>query len=94
MSSEAILVGSSLTGDADKYKYIVNVSGSSVYDDATQQISSLITFSIQAIDKNTGQHCPIATYAATGTDIVSLPGYDNEYTINIGSDNLITIEVV
>lgn len=94
MSTEAILIGSSLTGTADKYKYIVNVSGSSSYNDTTKKVNTSVIFSIQAIDKDTGQVCPISTYQAISDSTVSLPGYDNDYTINIGSDNLITIEVV
>lgn len=94
MAGEAILIGSSLTGTANKYEYIVNVSGSSTYDSINNEINTLVTFSIQAIDKITGQECPISTYVATSSKNVSLTGYDNQYTINIGSDNNITIEVV
>lgn len=97
MSQTADFISGTLTGSSRKYKYRCKVSGSSYYDQTTGKVITNISYSIQAINRTTGQECPLRPYTASSTKSITLnadPQLITEYNINIDTNNLVTINKV
>lgn len=95
MSTTAEFVEGSLTGEANKYKYDVKVSGSSYYDSELDKIIVNVSYSVQAIDKITGQECPLRPYAVNKTMSIALPPDElvTEYNIDIDNNKIVNISI-
>lgn len=96
MADTAVFVGSNLTGSSGKYKYEVKVSGSSFYDEISDSIVTDISYSIQAINKITGQACPLCPYSCSGVKRIEFEpdALVTEYTIDIDNNNVLTISKI
>jgi hypothetical protein len=96
MSQTADFISGTLTGSSRKYKYRCKVSGSSYYDQRTGKVITNISYSVQAINRTTGQECPLRPYTASSTKPIALTpdAPITEYNINIDTNNLVTINKV
>lgn len=88
----ADIVDSHLTGGALKYKYDCKIAGN-VSTNAENQIELEVNYSIQAVDKITGQPCPLRPYVADQTVIVILPNVENDINIDIDNHNIARVTV-
>lgn len=89
----AEIVDSHLIGAATTYKYDCKIAGN-VSTNAENQIELEVNYSIQAINKSTGQQCPLRPYKADQTVIVILPNVENDINIDIDNHNIARVTVL
>lgn len=89
----ASLIQSLLTGAGRRYKYKCKINGT-VSTNAENKVVLTLNYSVQAIDKITGQECPVRPYDDSDTISVFLPDIENDIDITIDSNNKAHVTVV
>lgn len=92
----AQFITGTLKGDAKKYKYKCKVSGSCFYEQSSGKVIANISYSIQAINRTTGQECLIRPYTCTITKtlVLNADAPLTEFNIDIDTNNLPTLHKV
>ena len=89
----ASIIQSLLTGGGRRYKYKCKVNGS-VSTNPENKVVLTLNYSVQAIDKITGQECPVRPYDDSESISVVLPDTENDIDIMIDSNNKAHVTVV
>ena len=87
------IIQSWLTGAGRRYKHKCVINGT-ISTNAENKVVLTLNYSVQAIDKITGQECPVRPYDDSETISVFLPDTENDIDIVIDSKNKANVTVV